>query len=88
MSINNISIKEVLEVFGMTTQTFSNFTGIPKKTIDGWKLKGVSSLGEITLANILKVKKLEEKFLSEQDKLIEKSKDFDAILAIFEKYSN
>lgn len=85
---NTTLMQETLEYFGMTAQSFSEFSGIPKKTIEGWKLNGVSQIGEIALRNITKVKYLEEEFLKDQEKLIEKCNDFDKILEIQKRYLN
>lgn len=68
-------IVEVLEEFNMSVQAFADFSGIPRKTIDGWRTKGVSQLGVVALNNILKVKELQEK-----------CDDFDTILRIQNKY--
>ncbi len=79
-------MQETLEYFGMTAQGFSEYSSIPKKTIEGWKLNGVSQLGEIALRNIAQVKYLQEEFLKDQEKLIEKCNDFDKLLEIQKKY--
>lgn len=85
---NMTFMQETLDYFNMTAPEFSEFSGIPKKTIDGWKLNGTSQLGEVALRNITKVKFLEEEFLKDQEKLIEKCNDFDKLLDIQKKYLN
>lgn len=85
---NMTLMQETLEFFNMTAQAFSDFSGIQKKTIEGWKLNGTSQLGEVALRSITKVKYLEEEFLKDQEKLIEKCNDFDKILEIQKKYLN
>ena len=88
MNVDNFTMQEVLTFFNMTAKTFSEFSDIPKKTIEGWKDKGISPLGKIALKNIIKVKTLEEEFTVKTKELQDKSDDFDRILEIQKKYLN
>lgn len=84
---NTFTMQEVLDYFQMSAQAFSDHSEIPKKTIEGWKDKGISSLGRIALKNICMVKVLETEFKLRDKELLKKCDDFNTILDILHKYS-
>jgi predicted transcriptional regulator len=85
-------MKQVLETYNMTYGEFSNFSGIPLGTLEGYNRKP-SNIGEILLNKFLEVKKLEEEIKTlenikaeEPSLLEEKSKDLDKLVEIINKY--
>jgi len=84
---NTFTMQEVLDFFDMTALAFSEHSGIPKKTIEGWKDKGISSLGRVALKNICLVRISEDNFKIKTKELQDKSNDLDKVIEIFLKYS-
>lgn len=68
----NILLAEVYAKFGMTRTEFAKHSNIPYKTLEGWEIKGCSSLGEILLNSFLKHKE-------ELEQYKDKAQRFDAI---------
>lgn len=88
MHLDNFTMQEVLNFFNMTAQSFSEHSEIPKKTIEGWKDKGISPLGKVALKNIIKIRIIEDEFNLKTKELQKKCNDFDKILEIQKKYLN
>lgn len=69
-------MKQVLQEFNMTLKEFAEYSKIPKATLEGWQYQKLPHLGEVTLNKFLECKRLEDK-----------CRDFDTVMAIFDKHS-
>lgn len=75
----NSLLAKVYAEYGMTRTEFAKYSNIPYKTLEGWEMKGCSSLGTILLNKFLEIKELEAKHQKDLKDFAQKAERYNLI---------